>query len=291
MRFRLFRRKRTPRRIDPYLEQEEAVRAQGFTFSGTPMAGFFGRVSTVRRVSTDKYGLCLFPSLDLVDAQACANFTTYARAVTEHPIAGLAPLNWWRADDEMMALIQGDLVQDDGHVRMCLRDYLLDRTLEPHEKEGVLIAMAHVLKKLHAMQLYHGFLLPRSLLVVVDQERIIRGIRVADGGLAYAFGPQKVYEQMERLKARDLGVDAYRRHRLLNELVYLSPEQKQKDRLHTVGPASDFYAFGSIAARLFAEVQMWGKVEIPWERVPEKWRPFIQACLSDNRPTDWNIPQ
>lgn len=269
-----------------YLEGEELLRREGITFAGAASAGFFGKMSVVRRVGTDEHGLCLFPAPDLVDEKSCRRFTQYAEALSRHPIEGIAPFRWWRADHNFIGVVQGELVRSNGHIRMTLREYLLDRTLNQREKEGTLLAIAHVLKSLHAQGLYHGWLLPRSLFVALTPERIIRGIRVADGGLAYAFSQAQVYERLQLLHARETGMDAYRRHRLLNELVHLSPEQKKKDG--HVGPESDFYAFGSLAARLFSEAPLWGSAEIDWDKVPEKWRTFLQACLSDNRPTSFD---
>ncbi len=273
-----------------YLEGEELVRADRIHFASAQSTGFFGRVSLVRRVGTDEHGLCLFPSPHFVDKEVCNRFTEYATSVTKQPIEGMAPLLWWRSDHKLIGFVQEGLVREDGHLRMTLREYLLDRSLEPHQMEGILLSIAHVLRKLHERGFFHGWLLPRSLYVICDQERLIQGICVADGGLAYALGAEKVYAQLQRLKAREIGMDAYRRHRLLNELVHLSPEQQQKERLSQVGPASDLYAFGSIGARLFSEAPLYGAGEVDWNVVPEKWRTFFQACIAETRPTWESFP-
>lgn len=262
---------------------EAGIRRAGLTFCGPPEVNFFGKLRLVRRVGTDHYGACLVLPSELVTQEVVQRFNRYLQALRHSPIPSFSPIFWWHSELEQLALVQEQIIGKEGYPRMTLGQYLLDWRMETAETIRFLSVLGRALDALHKLEerhpFYHGWLLPRSIHLLLDPTRKMRGIVVADGGVAFSLGPQHHYNRLQALHQRQIGLDAYRAHRLMNQLIHLSPEQQDKKRLDQVGPSCDYFAFGSLAVRLFGGHPLSGKVEANFENCPQEWRGFIQACL------------
>ncbi len=124
----------------------------------------------------------------------------------------------------------------------------------------------------------------------LDSGNRVNHLAIAEAGLAFAFGPQEVCDRLEKLRLAKLPIERYCGHEILEQIGYLAPEQKDPRRLHDVGPPSDFFAFGALAVSLFTRQRFTSRDTVKLETIPEKWRPFIEACLSESpqdRPQDF----
>ena len=69
--------------------------------------------------------------------------------------------------------------------------------------------MARALSRLHDLyaesggRLYHGFLLPRSIVMDLDSGNRVNHLAIAEAGLAFAFGPQEVCESTRKVAPRE----------------------------------------------------------------------------------------
>lgn len=275
-----------------YERAEHAVK--GFSFTGAHRADFFGRVSPV--LTEDRtYGLCLIPPPDALDDNACARFRSFSHALHGKKLPLFAPLVWKEAE-QCLVTIQGKLVQHDGRPLLQLQHYLSDKRLGKAYTEEILLEIARAFGELHTHRtdegepLYHGFLLPRSLYIEFDVNRTINSIVIADLGMAMTIGPHAVHERITKLQQGKLPIDRFAAMGLLEHVASLAPEQRDPSRLNEVGPASDFYAYGALATVIFTQRPFSDVRHVRWDQVPERWRPFLKACLSERpseRPKDF----
>jgi len=260
--------------------------ATSFHFIGIHKADFFGRQSPV--LFTDRaYGLCTIPSPDVVDEDVCDRFRDFSRTLATQRSLVFAPYRW-QYDEEMLVVVQGNLLQNDGCPLSPLQRYLLDKRLGKAYTEEILLEVARGMAALHRLKtergepLYHGFLLPRSLFIDFDVNRSISEIVIGDAGMAYALGPEKVYQRISLLRAGKLPIEKFTGYELLEQIGMLAPEQKDSNRLQEVSQQSDFYAFGALAVVMFAREGFRDYRSIDWSAVPVKWRSFLQGCLEDD---------
>lgn len=70
----------------------------------------------------------------------------------------------------------------------------------------------------------------------------------------------------------------------------LAPEMLDKSRCDSVGPAADYFSFGTLAVLMFTSEPFVSREQMNWDQIPKQWSPFIRACLSENpkeRPKDF----
>lgn len=268
--------------------------AKELVFQGAHKAEFFGRQTLVRLPQGD-LGLCLIPPPDLNNAETCNRFRCFWRA-THFQQLPLFSQYTWKHDEQMLVLVQDQLIDRKGKPYLNLKHFITDKRLLPIDREEILLEIARSLARLHDLHaefggyIYHGFLLPRSIVIHLDSGNRISHLAIANTGLAFALGPQKIWEQLEKLRLAKLPLERHGSHELLEQMTHLAPEQKDPGRLHDVGPACDFFAFGALAISLFTRQRYTERSTVKWDRLPEKWRPFVEACLSDNprdRPQDF----
>lgn len=276
-----------------YYEKAQAL-ATEFSFVGSHKADFFGR-QTVVGFSKGGFGVCLIPPPVWMDQQLRDRFRRFYRAKEHINIPGFAEV-LWRADETVLGIIEGGLLDSRGRFLPTLRQYLFDKKLAATSREQILLEIAMALSRLHEQRdeqgniLYHGFLLPRSILVDIDPNHRVNRVVIAQGGLAFALGAEKFQQQLIELKEGRLPIEKYSAQELLEQMVLLAPEQKSVDRLVEVGPTSDFYTFGALAVTLLSQQRFVSADRIEWSRIPAHWVPFLQACLSDDvtmRPQDF----
>ncbi len=263
-------------------------------FQDTHKADFFGR-QTIVRLPQGEHGLCLIPPPDLNNAEVCDRFRCFWRATHFHQLPLFSQYSW-KHDERLLVLVQNQLINRKGKRFLTLKHFLTDQRLLHVDREEILLEVARALARLHDLHaefgghIYHGFLLPRSIVIDLDSGNRVRHLAIADAGLAFALGPQRVCNRLEKLRQAKLPLERYCSHEILEQMAHLAPEQKKPNRLHDVGPSADFFAFGALAASLFTHQRFTTRNAIKWELIPEKWRPFVEACLSESpqdRPQDF----
>lgn len=273
--------------------QETENLCDPFNFAGEHRAEIFGRTSTVL-CKKRSYATCTIPPPVLIDQETLNRYRAFRRTNVSH--LPLFAKHSWSFDDDRLVVVQDGLVKRDGQKMLHLQHFLDDRRLGRAYTEQILAQIAEAISALHNCQteqgqiLYHGFLLPRSIRIEFGVDRTLAKIVIADLGMAFSFGPQRVWEMEDGLRSGDLQVDRSVAKELLDQLSMLSPEQRDQGRLHQVGPASDFYAFAALACLLFTKRRFRASGAVNWSEVPKKWTPFLQKCLSDDprcRPKDF----
>ncbi len=274
--------------------EKAATMAKNFLFVGAHKADFFGR-HTIVKLPQGGYGLCLIPPPIWIDASVKDRFRCFHLAKDHLNLPLFAPM-LWRGDDPAVMMIEGGLVDGRGRLLTSLKQHLMDSKLGLTTREQILLELARALSCLHEQRaefggmLYHGFLLPRSLYLALDADYRVSQLVVAHAGMAFAMGPDRCVQQLTALKAGMLPVEKYCANELLDQLPMLAPEQKIFERTREVGPAADFFAFATLAISLLSHQRFVSVDKVDWKKVPEKWRPFLQACLQDDptkRPKDF----
>lgn len=274
-----------------YKKAEESV--QHLTFVGAHKADFFGRQTLVKSAQ-GVFDSCLIPPPDLADDLVRDRFRAFILAIRGKPLPLFAPYELCAQDSVLVAVQKGTL-RADGRSLLNLKQALTDRRLVAADRESLLLQLARAFAQLHDVhaevggQLYHGFLLPRSLLLEMDTSGRISRFVVSDLGLAFAIGPMRVYERLALLRAGKLPIERFAMNELLEQTAYLAPEQRDVLRLEEVGPSADFYAFGALALSLFTSKRFLGANCTDWSKVPQRWQPFVRSCLEDKpgrRPKD-----
>jgi serine/threonine protein kinase len=258
-------------------------------------ADFFGRQSQVRCTINGLLAKCIIPPPQINDNYLMDRFSAFHRATQDSCPPLFAPCLWQSNQDIFMA-IYGNLFRSNGKPLLPLKQHLLDNKLSNSEKETLLLDLAHSLAKLHDLhadtgqQLYHGFILPRSIYLDVDGTNKLSACVVSDLGLAFALDAEKLYLQLKSLRKGDLPIEKYCADELIEQISMLAPEQKKADSLHEVGCASDFYTFGALAVSLFTNQRFTSPSSVIWDGISKKWHPFLKGCLEEyprNRPKDF----
>lgn len=275
-----------------YKKAEESV--QHLTFEGAHKADFFGRQTLVKSAQ-GIFGSCLIPPPDLADDLVRDRFRAFLLAIRGKPLPLFAPYELC-AQDALLVAVQKGTLRAEGRSLLSLKQVLTDRRLVSADREALLLQLARALAQLHDVhaevggQLYHGFLLPRSLLLEMDTSGRISRFVVSDLGLAFAIGPMRMYERLALLRAGKLPIERFAISELLEQTAYLAPEQRDALRLEEVGTSADFYAFGALAIALFTSKRFFGVHDADWSKMPQRWQPFLRSCLEDKpgrRPKDF----
>jgi tetratricopeptide (TPR) repeat protein len=276
-----------------YKKAESLVR--GFFFTGQHKADFFGRVSILSSLA-GPYVSCLIPPPEVVDEAVLKRFVSFKKAIEGNERLAFTSYAWTHDDKLPLILVCDRLISPTGNYYPTLSDYLSNKKLGRKDKENILLTLARTLSVLHQIKtesgekLYHGFLLPRSLFLATYPHHSIKKFVLSDSGLAFAVGPEKIYQRIEALKKGKLPIESSCSQELLNHLPMLAPEQKDRSRLHEVCSTSDFFTFASVAVTLFTGRRFTKPSDVDWLQVPEKWRAFLFACLEDklvNRPHEF----
>lgn len=276
-----------------YAEAESYL--QDFTFTSTHKIDFFGR-ETVGKTSSGAYGLCRIPPPDLMDSLSVEKFKRYHRAMGEELGVHFAPYIWTCEEGKTLITIQDQLIDGEGRFFSSGRELLFDSSLSIAETENLLLDIAKGLAGLHRRrmdkggQLYHGFLLPRSLFIQKKSGGNRNHVVIADTGMAYSLGVKKMFLRLEALRKGELLIDRLIGKDILEQLPMLAPEQKDAQRLREVGPGSDFYTFGAWAVSLFERKPFSSSMAVDWKQIPHRWHLFLKACLNPypkRRPKDF----
>jgi tetratricopeptide (TPR) repeat protein len=113
---------------------------------------------------------------------------------------------------------------------------------------------------------------------------------LVDAGIAFTFGPDIICNRLAHLRLGKHPIDRYCRNELMEQSVYLAPEQRTLGLLNEVGSAADYYSFGALALALFGHKRFISLKDVDWTQIPSKWHPFLKACLEEkasNRPRDF----
>lgn len=281
-----------------YLYRSYFDRVQGLTqefqFLGGHKAEFFGRQSVVK-LAQGGYGLCTVPPPTWMEGEVRDRLRRYFQATAPLKISGIAPVVWSH-DETAIALVEGGGVDASGRLLPTLRHHMFNPKLLSSSREQILMELARALASLHEQQtelrepLYHGFLLPRTIRLGIDAHSNVNRVLIEQSGLAFALGPKLLSDYIAALRTGKLPIERYAAQELLEQLVLLAPEQRDSRRAQEVGPASDFYAFGTIAVSLLSNQRFITADKVEWQRIPERWVPFLRLCLSDapsQRPHDF----
>lgn len=277
-----------------YYEKAAAL-AKHFAFVGAHKADFFGR-QTIVKLTSGAYGYCLVPPPSWVSQEVRDRYRCFHFAKEHLAIPVFAPV-LWRCNEPVVVLVEGGLVDTRGRLLPSLRQHLMDSKLGVTTREQILLELARALARLHELKaevggaLYHGFLLPRALFLELDADYRVMSLILAHAGMAFAMGPEILADQLVTLREGRLPIEKYCANEILEQLAMLAPEQKNCERSHEVGPAADFFAYGALAAALLSQQRFVSAEKVDWKRVPERWRPFLQACLQDEvsrRPQDFH---
>ncbi len=275
--------------------QKATELAKGFTFVGTHKADFFGR-QTVVKWTSGSFGLCSIPPPNYVDQGVKDRLRCFHHAKEHLSLPLFVPV-LWSCIDPILAVIEGGLVDSRGRLLPSLRHYLLDGKLGVTSREQILLELARALARLHEQRaefggyLYHGFLLLRSLFLELDADYRVARLLVANTGMAFAMGPQRFAQLLVQLKEGRLPIEKYSANEMLEQLAMLAPEQRNPHRVSEVGPSSDFFSYGALAVALLGQQRFASVEKIDWDKVPERWRPFLKACLCTEpgqRPQDFH---
>lgn len=280
------------RRQDYYVYQHQIYyqkalsKVKDLKSMGSHQTDFFGR-QTVVQFLDGSFGHCLIPPPELAKAAMRDRYRLVQQAVQAYGDV---------IDDEQLVILQKGTLRSDGLPLLNMKQILTDKRLVVSEREQLLFKVARRLRDLHqrldssGQPLYHGFLLPRNLLVNVDSDHQIQEVVVPNAGLAYVFGAEQICSRLTLLRTGQLPIDRFCANELLEQMPFLAPEQRSHTRLAEVGHPVDYYAFGAIALSLFGHKRFSSVKESDWTSVPEKWQPFLRACLEDlpaNRPQDF----
>ncbi len=281
-----------------YLFQEhyEKVKAvtPNLTYVGVHTADIFGR-RTIVQAEDENYAFCLAPPQDIVDASTIEKFSRYYAAIKHQNLPIFTRYTWVHEKDPIV-VVQNKVIRSDGRPMTCLSEYMLDNQFGVADAELILLELARGLASLHELStdkgelLYYGFLIPRSLFLGFDASKRIDSVVLADHGFPFFLGPDKMAHRFEMLNEKTRLVDALNSEKIRSQLPMLAPEQRNRRRVHEVGPASDFYAFAALALLLFDHKPFTHVNNCDWSKVPPKWVPFLKGCLDDDptrRPTDF----
>ncbi len=268
-----------------YYEMAEQA-AKGWNFSKRHRADFFGRETAVK-YSKGQVGVALIPPPDLGGSEVANRFRIFQRALPEESLPLMARYIW-TSTQEAFVLVQADILRADGTPLLHLTHYVKDKRLMVVDKEQILLNVARAIAALQELKaengeaLYHGFLLPRSIYLDLDPHSRVNRLVISHAGLPFAIGPEKIWKRLQQLRIGKLPIEPHCARELLEQLHMLAPEQKDPQRLQEVGPAADFFAYATLALLLFTGKSYAPLKEIEWTRVPEKWHPFLKACLEEN---------
>jgi tetratricopeptide (TPR) repeat protein len=280
-------------RFQAYFEKVDAA-ISGFQFIGSHKADFWGRQTPVH-FENGRYGMCLVLTPELNEDKVKTSFKCFQRVLDGSQMPLIAPYIY-SSLDEVFVLVQGGIVRSDARPLLSLQHYYADNRLTLAEKEKILLELAHFLNKLHDLEveeggkLYHGLFLPRNIFIDFEPDKTISKVVVAEAGLAFAVGPEIMQQRFKGLMEGNLPIDKFNALQLFEQLAMLAPEQTNAEHVQHVGPAVDFYAFGTLAVTLFSQKRFVDNKNIEWPLVPQQWRPFLVACLCDSsnlRPRDF----
>ncbi len=275
-----------------YFEAAEKA-ATGYRFIGQHHGSFFGRETQVRD-QKERRALCIILPPEMATTDCCDRFGRFLDAREGRWPCHLASYSFVDCNHRFVTIQQG-LLSSEATPLMSLTAYVKDKYFTTIDKEKVLMTIAHTMADLHTSHintgetLYHGFLLPATIFIERDAAHRLSHLTIADTGFVFAMGPAAFYQRTQQLARGKIPLEKYRREELLSQIAMLAPEQREEKRVNTVGPAADFFAFGTLALLLFTGNNTWTAPK--WERVPSRWRPFLERCLQDNpseRPRDFN---
>ena len=255
---------------------------------------FFGRQNVIQ-LPNGKRGIFLVPPPDLSSEEIRDKFRCFSRAIENLRLPLLAPYIW-KQDRDNLSLVQGNLFQPDGRALLSMKHYLFDKKITDTDKEKILFNIARSLATLHDVQaeiggfFYHGFLLPRSIFLDFDVTYNVRRIVLADTGLVFALGPERLHQRLNQLREGKLPIEKFYAHDLLEQISMLAPEQKNPHQFDQVGPAADFFSYAALAIAMLTKRRFIHPQMVNWNDVPQRWRHFLKASLEEDplkRPKDF----
>lgn len=270
------------------------AKIKDFTVTTAPKAGFFGR-ETVGTLPSGEFGFCCIPTPDMADDMVRVRFRDFLRSSSRHNLPLFAPIIW-KHSEELLITVQGQLVKKNGHFLANVNEIMMDSSFANTDVEETLLELARALAALHKCRgarnqpLYHGFLLPRSVFLDFGANKTIDRLVVADLGMAYAMGPERVFKAVNALQQGKYPMERYAAQDTLAQLACLAPEQRDPQHFSQVGAPSDFFSFAALAVSLFTRKRFLAADSLEWTEIPEQWRAFLQACLKSNpkdRPQDF----
>lgn len=187
-----------------------------------------------------------------------------------------------------------DPIVDSQNNPLTLERYLWSKeSISETEVEVILRQIASAIDYAHRFSLgkdnlIHGNIKPSNIYLVKNDTTPI--VYLADFGLYSIMGPKyflsKTSNQLQAVFSEQLG------DRYLDQLAFLSPEQKKIASLSTVDHKADVYAFGVLAYYLFMKKIPEGYFELPLSKHPhfrKNWNLLICRCLyhsAEKRPTE-----
>lgn len=265
-------------------------------FVGKHKGDFLGR-ETVVKIDQDNYGVCLVPPPNLLEEASCGRFQRYHRLL-QHQELPVFSRYAEVYDKDFLVVVQNGMVRGDGRLFPTLREYCLDRQLSIPDAELILLELARALSILHdnrtdqGESLYYGYLLPRSIFLSFDTSQRIDRITLSNHGIPFALGAPQLCKRLHALSKKQIYtvMEEYYVKELLDEMIMLSPEQRDPKRVGEVGPLADVYSFGALAVMLFCGKRFEGRKKIENSKIPDRWRPFVISCLEEDpskRPQDF----
>jgi serine/threonine protein kinase len=234
----------------------------------------------------------VIPPPNYLDEGVRERFRFFHRGKDHVNVPGLAKV-LWKAESPVLAVIEGGALDKNGRLLATLRQHLFDKKLPITSREQILLDIARTLARLQEQRsevggsLYHGFLLPRNIMVGLDDHHTINRVVISGAGMAYALGHEKLLQKLTELREGRLPIERHCAQEIVEQLVFLAPEQKKPGA--TTSPSSDLYAFGALAVCLLSHQRFVSPDRVDWTKIPQRWVPFLQACLQEEpskRPQD-----
>lgn len=259
---------------------------KGIQFIETGLAHIFGKEQTVALASGRfAKSLTLYP--ELFSESFLERFKSYHLSL-KHSDSKAFPHLQLDSDSHSLLVIDSQYVKQDGSTLINLQQLIRQNSLTDMDKEYFLMNLAHTLSALHDQQtenletLYHGFLMPFSFYLTLDMVGRISNTFIAHHGLVFSMQSQNFREWMLQVKEAQVRIHPMIQQDFEDFYGLLSPEQRELDSIYSMGPACDFYLFGSLATYLFTGKIVSGREDPICEWLPESWKTFIQDCLSLN---------
>ncbi len=268
--------------------EEEKLKKLGFSFTSPHKPTLFGR-ETVGKFEDGQVALCRTITPETATTEVKERFAAFDRAIAGQNLTAFAPYHLISGP----TTLQSAVVNQEGRPLPTALELMADRLLSQAQVEETLLEIIRALSQLHALKsdlgtsLYHGFLLPQSVLVKFDGQNKVKEVLVADSALAFGIGPEKLRSLFATLRKGKLPIEKYLRQQLLEQVSMLAPEQREEGA--KVTSSCDFYTFGALAVSLFTHSRF-QKEKIAWEKIPSKWRRFLEKCLQNDpkeRPQDF----
>lgn len=254
--------------------------------SSIPYYSLFGREWKVLSSEGFWHYLCA-PPPSLLNREISNRWNRFCQWMTHHPHA-LFPKVSSLCTEEIWFFISGQEIFSDGSLPITAEEYLLDHKLSISKTEQILLEIARGLAHLHEKSLdrgekmYHGYLLPETLLFAFDETEEVSHWQIRFLGVPFALGGEKMYSLLNQVqKNYHCPLSGQKRKRLLSFLDHLAPEQREKGGNLQLSPAVDFFSFGALAYFLFTGHPFTEskQKQLSESRIPSKWHSFLNSCL------------